>query len=330
MIKTKIAGVGYYVPEQVITNQDLEQQMDTSNEWIVSRSGIEERRWVRDGICTSDLAFEASKKAMKAAKVSSEDIDLVIVGTITSDYFFPGVSAQLQDRLDLHHIGAFDVKAACSAFIYALSIGDQFIRTGVCSTILIVGAEVQSKFLNISTEGRDMTVLFGDGSGAAILQKSDDESGVLSTHLHCQGANIKNLWMEAPGSAENCQMTNIKLEEGRHFPLMNGREVFRNAVVRFPEVIQESLDASGLTLDDVNLIIPHQANLRISQAVAKRLGVGMDKVFSNIHKYGNTTAASIPIALCEAVEEKKISKGDVIVLASFGAGFTWASAAIRW
>ena len=175
-----------------------------------------------------------------------------------------------------------------------------------------------------------MTVLFGDGSGAAILQKSDDESGVLSTHLHCQGSNIKNLWMEAPGSAENCQMTNIKLEEGRHFPLMNGREVFRNAIVRFPEVIQESLDASGLTLDDVNLIIPHQANLRISQAVAKRLGVGMDKVFSNIHKYGNTTAASIPIALCEAVEEKKISKGDIVVLASFGAGFTWASAAIRW
>ena len=330
MIKTEITGIGYYVPEQVITNKDLEQKMDTTNEWIVSRSGIQERHWVRNGMCTSDLAFEASKKAMEAANVSPKEIDLVIVGTISSDYFFPGVSAQLQDLLGLNNVGAFDIKAACSAFVYTLSIGDQFIRSGMYDTILIVGAEVQSRYLNISSEGRDIAVLFGDGAGAAILQKSDGKRGILSTHLHCQGANLKNLWMEAPGSSENCQITTIRLEEGRHFPSMNGREVFRHAVLRFPEVIQESLDSNGLTLDDVALIIPHQANLRISQAVAKRLGVGMDKVFSNIHKYGNTTAASIPIAFCEAIEEKRISKGDIVILASFGAGFTWASAAIRW
>ena len=268
---------------------------------------------------------------MEMAGVSSEDIDLVIVGTLSSDYFFPGVSAQLQDKLNLRNIAAFDIKAACSAFVYCLSVGDQFIRSGMAKTALIVGAETQTKLIDKTTRGRDIAVLFGDGAGAAIIQTSDDDSGILSTHLHCQGKDMKNLWMEGPGSAPGVWIHNKQaIAHGRLSPKMNGREVFRNAVKRFPEVIQEAMDENGLTMEDIKLIIPHQANNRISQAVAKRMGIGMDLLYSNIHKYGNTTAASIPIALTEAHQEGKIQKGDYIILAAFGAGYTWASAAIRW
>ncbi len=330
MVNTKISGIGYHVPEKVVTNQDLTQWMETSDEWIVSRSGIKERHWVEDGTGASDLAIEATKKALKMADTDPADVDLVIAATITSDYFFPGISAQIQHELGMNTVGSFDIKAACSGFIYALSVGDQFIKTGQYKTVLVVGAECQSTALDISTEGRDISVLFGDGAGAAILQPSEDDSRILSTHLHGQGKYLKQLWCEGPVSRETPRLSVKMLEEGRHFPYMNGREVFKNAVVRFPQVIQEALDSNGLKIEEVDLIIPHQANLRISQAVAKRLGVGMDKVFSNIHKYGNTTAASIPIAMGEALEESKISRGDTIVLAAFGAGFTWASAAIKW
>ena len=330
MVKSRIIGMGYYVPERIVTNKELETYMDTSDEWIVSRSGIQERRWVDENTSTSDLALEASKRAMETASIHPKDIDLVVVGTISSDHYFPGVSAQLQHQLGLKNVAAFDIKAACSAFIYALSIGDQFIKTSMAKTVLVVGAEVQSRFLDITNKGREIAVLFGDGAGAAILQKTRDENGILSTHLHCDGENFRKLWMEAPGSSHNCQMHTLDFKENRHFPSMNGREVFRNAVARFPEVIKECLEMNNLSLEDVSLIVPHQANLRISQAVAKRLGVSMDKIYSNINKYGNTTAASIPIALCEAIEEKRFSEGDIIILASFGAGFTWASAAIQW
>ena len=329
-VRSEIVGVGFNVPDRIVTNKDLEALMDTSDEWIVSRSGIRERRWITGETGASDLAISASRQAMGRAGIDAGEIDMVIAATITSDYFFPGISAQIQDQLGMDSVGAFDIKAACSGFIYALSMADQFINTSYARTVLVVGAEVQSTALNLSTEGRDMAVLFGDGAGAAILRAGDDERGILSTHLHCQGEYLKELWCEGPASRCNPRISKEMIDEGRHYPYMNGREVFRHAVTRFPEVIQEALDANALSLDDVALIIPHQANLRISQSMAKRLGVSMDRVYTNIHRYGNTTAASIPIALTEAVDEGRIKDGDVIILAAFGAGFTWASAAIRW
>jgi 3-oxoacyl-[acyl-carrier-protein] synthase III len=328
--KTKIAGIGHYVPERVVTNKDLEKLMDTNEEWIVTRTGIHERRWVNPGIGTSDLAVKAAEIALDMAKVSAKDIDLIIFATLTSDYNFPGSAVQVQDKMGMDTIGAFDIKAACSAFVYGLSIGDQFIKTGQAENVLVIGAEIQSTGVDISTKGRDMAVLFGDGAGAAVLQPSNNNSELLSTHIHSQGKYLKELWAEIPTSLEPQCLTKEMLDEGRQYPQMNGREVFRNAVTRFPEVIKEALDKNNLTVDDVNMFIPHQANLRITQSVAKRLGVEMDRMYSNIERYGNTTGASIPIALAEAHLEGKIKKDDIVILAAFGAGFTWASAAIRW
>ena len=330
MHKSKIIGMGFKVPDNIISNDDLSKMMDTSDDWIQSRSGIKERRWATDKIATSDLALVAANNAISNAEIDSKEIDMVIVGTLSSDYFFPGVSAQLQEKLNLNTIGAFDIKAACSAFVYSLSIADQYIKTGMAKTILVVGAETQTKLIEKSTEGRDVAVLFGDGAGAAILKRSEDKSEILSTHLHSEGKDLKNLWMEAPGTSHGSWFKENQFDKSKFTPKMNGREVFRNAVTRFPEVINEALDFNNLDINDIKLIIPHQANYRISEAVAKRLGVEMDKVYSNIHKYGNTTAASIPIALTEAIESGKIGKGDIIILAAFGAGYTWASAAIKW
>ncbi|MDP6339962.1 MAG: beta-ketoacyl-ACP synthase III [Candidatus Marinimicrobia bacterium] len=330
MYRSKITGMGFHVPDIVLQNNDLKQWMDTSDKWIQERSGIKERHWVSEKEAASDLALVASKKAMAMAGIEASEIDLIVVATISPDYFFPGVANQLQSILGLRTVGTFDIKAACSGFIYGLSIADQFIRTGQHKTVMVVGTEAQSKFIDLSTRGRDMGVLFGDGSGAAILRRSDDESGVLSTHIHSEGADMKNLWMEAPGTSGKNWMNQKTIDNGVHHPFMNGREVFKNAVRRFPEVINEALEANNLSIGDIKLVIPHQANYRISQAVAKRLGVGMDVVYSNIHKYGNTTAASIPIALSEALDEGRIERGDHIILAAFGAGYTWASAAIRW
>ena len=330
MFSSKITGMGFHVPDHIVYNDDLVKMMDTSDEWIQTRSGIKERRWASEDISTFDLALEASLNAISRADINQDEIDMIIVGTLSSDYFFPGVSAQLQDKLDLKTIGAFDIKAACSAFIYSLSIADQFIKTGMANTVLVVGAETQSKLIDKSTKGRDVAVLFGDGAGAAIIQRSNDESKILSTHLHCEGKNIKNLWMEAPGTSPGSWFKNQTYDSKRFTPIMNGPEVFRNAVRRFPEVINESLTYNSLSINDIKLIIPHQANYRISQAVAKKMGLDMNIVYSNIHKYGNTTAASIPIALTEALDEGLIKKGEHIILAAFGAGYTWASAAIRW
>ena len=330
MNSSKIIGMGFHVPENVITNETLSQTIDTSDEWIQARSGIKERRWATEDISTFDLAHQASLNAISDADIDPQEIDMIIVGTLSSDYFFPGVSAQLQESLKLNTIGAFDIKAACSAFIYSLSIADQFIKTGMAKNILVVGAEAQTKLIDKSTRGRDIAVLFGDGAGAAILQKSNDQSQILSTHLHCEGKNIKNLWMQAPGTSTGSWFKTNTFDSERFSPHMNGREVFRNAVKRFPEVINEALAHNKLSINDIKLIIPHQANFRISQAVANKMNVDMKVVYSNIHKYGNTTAASIPIALTEAVEEGHIIKGDYIILAAFGAGYTWASAAIKW
>lgn len=330
MINTKIAGIGFSVPEKIVSNHDLAQMMDTSNEWIIERTGIEDRRYVAPGQSTSDLGAEASRQAITMAGIDTGEVDLIICATISSDYFFPGSAFQIQDKLGLNGIGAFDIKVACSGFVYGLSIADQFIKTGQYKNILLVGAEVQSNALNFSDEGRDMAVLFGDGAGAAILQPSDGDSAILSTHLHADGKYTKVLWTEVPATIEKPHISHELIDQGRHFPAMNGREVFRNAISRFPEVIREALEANDLTKDDIALIIPHQANLRITQAVAKCLELSMDKVYSNIHKYGNTTAASIPIAMSEALAEGKFKRGDNLILASFGAGFSWASAAVRW
>jgi len=329
MKKAQITGIGFHVPERVVTNQDLEKIMDTTDQWIQERSGITQRHWVDKESNASILAIQAAKNAMEDAEIDASEIDLVICATLTSDYFFPGISNQIQHSLGMRMVGAFDIKAACSA-IYSLSIGDQFIRTEQYKTILVVGAEVQSTALDISDEGRNISVLFADGAGAAVLQATDSDKGILSTHLHSDGKYLKDLWCEAPGTSNNPRLTKEILDQGKHLPYMNGREVFKNAVRRFPEVIKEAMDANELTIDDISQIIPHQANHRISEAVAKRMGVGMDKVFSNIKHYGNTTAASIPIAMCEARDKSLFSSDDIIILAAFGAGFTWASAAIRW
>ena len=330
MKRTKITGVGHAVPERVVTNADLEKLMDTSDEWITDRSGIKERHHVDESTSASDLAIDASAIALDSAGLDPDDVDLIIFCTISSDYFFPGGAVQVQEKMGMKNIGAFDLRAACSGFVYGLSVADQFIRTGAHETILLIGAEVQSVALEFDTEHRHMAVLFGDGAGAVILQSSENGDGVLSTHLHSDGKHLQDLWLPAPGSKYKPFMSKKLIDDGLHTPFMNGREVFKNAVTRFPEVINEALKHNNLSMDDVALVIPHQANLRISQAVAKRLGVGMDKIYSNIHKYGNTTAASIPIAMSEALEEGRFGPGDNIILAAFGAGFTWGSAAIRW
>ena len=280
MFNSKITGMGFHVPDQIIHNDDLVEMMDTSDEWIQTRSGIKERRWASEDISTFDLAIEASLNAISRADIDQDEIDMIIVGTLSSDYFFPGVSAQLQDKLDLKTIGAFDIKAACSAFIYSLSIADQFVKTGMANTVLVVGAETQTKLIDKSTKGRDVAVLFGDGAGAAIIQRSNDESQILSTHLHCEGKNLKNLWMEAPGTSPGSWFNNQTYDSKRFTPLMNGREVFRDAVRRFPEVINESLTYNNLSINDIKLIIPHQANYRISQAVANQMDVDMNIVYS--------------------------------------------------
>lgn len=330
MRRSRITGVGHYVPERVVTNAELEKLMDTTDEWIVERTGIRERRFADPDTGASDLGVRAARQAMERAGVSPGDIDMVIFATLSSDYFFPGSAVQVQDKMGMGNVGAFDIRAACSGFLYGLSVADQFIKSGMHDAVLLIGAEVQSAALKLDTEHRDLAVLFGDGAGAVVVQPSNNDSGILSTHLHSQGKYLKNLWLPAPGSRFKPWLSDEIMEKNLHMPYMNGREVFRHAVTRFPEVIREAMDRNGLTVDDVKLIIPHQANYRISHAVAKRLGVDMDKVFSNIHAYGNTTAASIPIALSEAYEQERFSEGDTIILAAFGSGFTWAAAAVRW
>ena len=330
MKHARITGIGHCVPEKRVTNADLEKLMDTSDEWIVERSGISERRFAEGDTGTSDLGVCASEDALKMAQLSPDDIEFIIFATLSSDYFFPGSAVMVQDKMGMKNVGAFDLRAACSGFVYGLSIADQFIKSGMYENILLIGGEIQSATIKFDTAHRDMAVLFGDGAGAAVLQATEDDCGLMSTHLHSEGKYLKELWLPAPGSRFKPWLDQTILDKGLHIPSMNGREVFRHALVRFPEVIKEALDQNNLTLDDVKLIIPHQANYRISQAVAKRLGVDMSRVYSNIHKYGNTTAASIPIAMSEAYSEGKFSEGDIIIVASFGSGFTWASAAIRW
>ena len=334
MFHSKISGLGFYVPDNVVTNDDLSKIMDTNDEWIQERTGIQERRHiVRGQDTTTSMGVKASKIAIERSGISNDDIDFIVFATISPDYYFPGPGVALQKELGLKTIGALDIRNQCSGFVYALSIADQFIKTGMYKNILVVASEVQSLGLDMTDRGRSVSVIFGDGAGAIVLSRSDDESGVLSTHLHSEGEHAKELAVLSPGMGGRW-VTDILADndpnDESYFPHMNGQFVFKNAVVRFSEVINEGLQANNLQVSDIDLLIPHQANLRISQFIQKKFGLRDDQVFNNIQKYGNTTAASIPIALTEAWEQGKIKKGDTIVLAAFGSGFTWASAIIKW
>jgi 3-oxoacyl-[acyl-carrier-protein] synthase III len=333
MHSSKIVGVGHHVPEAVITNQYLTTIMDTTDEWIIERTGIKERRWIDPAKDTvANMAAKASRIALQRANLTEKDIDFIVFATITPDYFFPGSGVLLQRELGLDgSIGAIDIRNACSGFIYALSVADQFIKTGMYKTILVVGAEIQSTAIDATTRGRNTAVIFADGAGAAVLQRSD-KPGVLSTHLHSDGNFAEELYVRDPGSSrprEERQPEQI-LDTTHYKVVMNGSLVFKHAVVRFLEVIQEALAANKMSKEDITLLIPHQANLRISQFIQHKLEFSDDRVYNNIMRYGNTTAASIPIALSEAWSEGKIKENDVLCLAAFGSGFTWASALIRW
>lgn len=334
MFQSKIIGLGKYVPEQVVTNDDLSKLMDTSDEWIQERTGIKERRHIKkgDGNSTAIMGLKAAKQAIDRAKIDKDDIELIVFATLSPDYYFPGCGVQIQEKLGIKTCPALDVRNQCSGFVYGISVADQFIKTGMYKNVLVIGSENHSGGLDMTNRSRHVSVIFGDGAGAAILTRSDDTSGILSTHLHSEGEYIDELSLRGPSTemwvpeiiAENPQ------EDIPYYPKMNGQLVFKNAVVRFSEVIQEGLDFNSLKKEDINMFIPHQANLRISQFIQKKLGLEDNQVHNNIQKYGNTTAASIPIALTEAWEQGKIKKGDLVVLAAFGSGFTWGSVIIRW
>ncbi len=329
-LRSRITGLGFHVPPRVVTNHDLAKLMDTNDAWIVERTGIHERHFVDADTGSSDLGIEAARQALADAGRTTADVDFVIFATSTPDWMAPGNGVIVQDRLGLGTVGALDVRNACSGFLHALSVADAFVRMGKYRCVLVIGAEVQSTALDLTTRGRDMAVLFGDGAGAAVVEPCEAPRGILSWALHAEGSMARELWCEAPTSREPGRITPEMMAAGRHFPHMNGRQVFKSATTRFPEVIHEVLRDAGHTLDEVALVVPHQANQRIGDAVAERLGLPPERVFQNIARYGNTTAASIPIALTEARDAGLVKPGDLIVLAAFGAGFAWAGCVMRW
>ncbi len=355
MPNSKIAGIGYYVPERVVSNDKLTEYMDTTDDWIKERTGIEERRYaVKHEETTSSMGAKAARIAIERAGISPEEVDFIIFATLSPDYYFPGCGVLLQRELGITktEIGALDIRNQCSGFIYGLSIADQFIKSGMYKNILLVGAEMHSMGLDFSTRGRNVTVIFGDGAGAALIQASEAEGGLLTTKLHSDGTYAEKLSFMSPGAHGGFHhnkagldidfgwptkeepgeifVTQKMKDEGHLYPHMEGQFVFKLAVQKFPEVINEALTEVGLQASDLDMFIPHQANLRISQFVQKRMGLRDDQVWNNIQKYGNTTAASIPIAMAEAWEAGKIKEGDLVCLAAFGSGFTWGSALIRW
>lgn len=335
MFKAEIIGTGMYVPENIITNYDLEKMMDTSHDWIVQRSGIEERRWVNAEEGTSDLALKASLKAIENAGIDKNEIDCILFATLSPDYYFPGSGCILQAKLGVQEIPAIDVRQQCSGFLYGMSMADSFIKTGMYKTILLVGAEVHSKGLNKTTAGRDVSVLFGDGAGAVVIRakETDDPkaSGILSTHLYSDGNGASDLWTQAPGMAIGPEMINHKMiEKGLHYPQMNGKKVFVNAVRRMCEAMMTAFDHNKVKLDDVDLFLFHQANLRINQKIAEELKIPEEKIFNTIQKYGNTTAATLPIGMDEAVRAGKLKKGMLVASAVFGSGYTWGAGLYRW
>jgi 3-oxoacyl-[acyl-carrier-protein] synthase III len=349
MHQSKIAGIGKYVPANVFTNNDLTKYMDTNDEWIQERTGIKERRYAhRTKETTTTMAVEAATIAIERAGITPQDIDFIVFATLSPDYYFPGCGVLVQRAMKMKEIGALDIRNQCSGFVYALSVADQFIKTGMYKNILVIGSEKHSFGLDFSTRGRNVSVIFGDGAGAVVLQPSTIQGqGIMSTHLHSDGESAEILAMYNPGTHANYWqeqnfakfddaeigqmfMSHNMVEDAQNFPFMDGPSVFKKAVVKFPEVIMEALQKNNLQPSDIDMLIPHQANLRISQYVQQKLGLRDNQVHNNIQKYGNTTAASVPIALCEAWEEGKIKEGDIVCLAAFGSGFTWASALLKW
>ena len=332
-MRTAFLSTGVCVPERVVTNDELATLMDTSDEWIRTRTGIQERRWVpRDGSqWTSDLALGASRMALERAELAATDLDCIIFATLSPEYMFPGSGPLLQHKLGVPDIPCLDIRNQCSGFLYGLSVADAWIRAGQYRRVLLVGAEVQSAGMDLSTRGRDLAVLFGDGAGAAILGPTDEpDRGVLSTHLFADGSQAKLLWCDLGGMGHIPRLAPEYLEQGLQWPIMQGREVFRNASTRMPAAVRLALETHGLTTADIHLLIAHQANLRICEMVQKQLGLTDRQVYNNIQRYGNTTAASIPLALHEALAEGRLGRGDLLILTAFGAGLTWGAAAIRW
>jgi len=336
-LHSRISGIGTHVPPNLWTNDDLTKLMDTSDDWIQQRTGIKQRYWADQQSSTSDLALEASKAALSDAGIAPGELDMIILGTLSPDHEFPGTACFLQAKLGAPEIPAIDIRQQCTGFIYGLSIADQFIRTGKCKNVLVVGAEIHSKGLDRTTRGRDVSVLFGDGAGAAVLtarevKNARRESCILSTHVHADGSFARELWVPGPGSGLG---TRERLEpemitEGLHYPHMNGKAVFVHACKRMPEAVLEAVTANGFSVSDVDLFVFHQANLRINEMVAKQLGIPIEKVFNTIDRFGNTTAATIPIGLDEARRAGKLRPGMLVASAAFGSGFTWASTLIRW
>lgn len=335
MYHSKISGLGFYVPSNVVTNDDLSTIMDTNDEWIQERTGIQERRHIEKGKdTTTSMGVKAAQIAIERSGIAKADIDFIVFATLSPDYYFPGPGVLVQRDLGLKTVGALDVRNQCSGFVYALSVADQYIKTGMYKNVLVIGSEVHSAGLDMTTRGRSVSVIFGDGAGAAVLSREEDLSkGILSTHLHSEGIHAEELVLKAPGMGGRWVtdiLADTNADDESYFPYMNGQFVFKNAVVRFTEVINEALETNNLSVADIDMLIPHQANLRISQYIQKKFNLNDNQVHNNVQKYGNTTAASIPIALTEAWEQGKIKSGDTVVLAAFGSGFTWASAIIKW
>ena len=331
MRRSHFLGTGFAVPDRVVTNDELAKLMDTSDEWIRVRTGIQERHWVKEGETGAGLALEATRRALEMAGLTAKNVDAIVYATSTPDHFIPGGGVFLQRLLELPEIPALDIRTQCSGFIYGLSIADAWIRAGEYSRVLVVGAEVQSTGMDISSRGRNTAVIFADGAGAAILGPTEaDGQGILCFDLKADGNYAEMLWVDGPGSRYHPRVSVEHLEAGRYFLYMDGKEVFRHAVTRMPESVRTVLHKAGRAVKDIALLIPHQANLRISEAVQKNLGLRDEQVYNNIMRYGNTTAATIPIALDECVRAGRLKPGDLVVMTAFGSGFTWGSAAVLW
>jgi len=331
MIRSRIIGTGCSVPDRVVTNEELSRLMDTSDEWIRTRTGIQERRWVQEGETGAELSRRAAEQALAMAGLSAKELDAIVYATCSPDHFIPGNGVYLQRLMGVQTIPAIDIRMACSGFVYALSVADAWIRTGEFRRVLVVGAEIQSTGMDISTEGRNTAVIFADGAGAVVLAPSDQsDHGLLAFDLQSDGSYAEMLWVDAPGSMYHPRLSHEQLDQGRQFVSMDGKEVFRHAVTRMPESVTTVLSKVGLTPADISLLLPHQANLRISEMVQRKLELRDDQVYNNIQRYGNTTAATIPIMLDETLRAGRIKPDDLVVLTAFGAGFAWGSVALRW
>ena len=335
MYNSRISGLGMYVPENIVTNDDLSKMMDTSSDWIIERTGIEERRHIKkgDGNSTATMGVKAAKIAIERAGIAINDIELILFATLSPDYYFPGSGVIVQEELGIPTCPAMDIRTQCSGFVYALSTADQFVKTGMYKNVLVIGSENQSGGLDMTTRGRGVSVIFGDGAGAAVVSRETDLSkGIMSSHLHSEGEHAKELSIIDPNTSRWIPeiIADNNPDDISFYPYMNGQFVFKNAVTRFAEVINEGLEKNDWESKDIDLLIPHQANLRIAQFIQRKFRLSDDQVYNNIQKYGNTTAASIPIALTEAWEAGKVKEGDKVVLAAFGSGFTWGSVMINW